>query len=98
MTHSIQSSASRSMTPNQMRNRLALPGEVSKLLAEFVCSAYWDKNKTVSTQQLERFGNENFDLVSQVLSYGQSQEDDAELHALACWCRIEHQLSDWAGI
>lgn len=95
MTHSIQSPTPKAFTPKQMRDRLMLPGEVSRWLAEFICAAYWDKKRSVTSEQLKRF-SKDLDVVNQILSYGPNLEDDTELFALACWCRAEYQLSEWA--
>lgn len=77
-----------------MRDRLALPGEVYKELAKFICATYWDGKRALSNEQLNRFSNE-LPLVSQILSYDQGPEDQAELYILASWCRAEFQLLEW---
>lgn len=96
MTPSIHTPPSKPLTPQEIRTRLALVDDASRWIAKMVCARYWDRVVAIDTQALERFSSEDRELVGQILSYPMDGKSDARLFALACWCRIEHGLTQWA--
>jgi hypothetical protein len=97
MTPPIHTNPSTLLTQQEIRNKLTWHSSTTRRIAEIVCAAYWDGKTVIDAQLLEGFSSDERDLVSQILSYGKRPQHDAAMHALACWCRIEHRLTQWNG-
>jgi hypothetical protein len=80
------------LTEADIRNRIDTDHWSSKLLAEIVCSTYWG-GVGVDLKELDRLHASNWKLAMDVMSYRRvTGWSDEKFYALACWCRIQHDL------
>lgn len=77
-----------------LRDKLDTDHWSAKLVAEVVCSTYWGRTG-VSLRELDRLDDENFQLAMDVMAYRRTQHwNDSKFYALACWCRVRHELEE----
>ena len=85
------------LTAQQIRDRLDNDDQSSITLSNIVCSEHWDK-KPYSSNDLYSLDAGSWELAKAIMNYHmQPERSDAEIHALACWCRIRHNLTQWSG-
>lgn len=83
------------MIGKQIRDKLDNSHWSSRLLARVVCSSYWG-GAGVDLRELDRLDADNWQLAVAIMGYRRTPGwDDAEFYALACWCRIRHDLKEW---
>jgi hypothetical protein len=84
------------MTGRQIREKLDQDHSSSRILAHVVCSAYWG-GAGVDLRKLDGLDAANWAIAKAIMEYRrQPGWSDAEFYALACWCRIRHELQQWS--
>lgn len=84
------------LTGQQMRDKLDQDHWSARLLAHVVCSAYWG-GAGVDLRKLDGLDADNWALAKAVMEYRRLPGwSDAEFYALACWCRVRHDLTQWS--
>lgn len=83
------------LTAQQIRDKLDQDHWSARLLAHVVCSAYWG-GAGVDLRELDGLDQDNWKIAKAIMEYRRQPEwSDAEFCALACWCRIRHDLGQW---
>lgn len=84
------------LTAQQIRDRLDNDDQSSITLSKIVCSEYWNQ-KPYSRNDLYSLDADSLELAKAIMNDRMKPErNDAEIHALACWCRIRHNLTQWS--
>lgn len=83
-------------TLREIRNLLDNENPSSVILSKIVCSEYWD-NKPYSSNDLDKLDARSWEVAMEIMSYRMNPKRiDAEIHAIASWCRTRHNLTDWS--
>lgn len=84
------------LTGKEIRDKLDTDDQPARLLAEIVCSTYWGGGST-DLRELAGLNSSNRALADAIMcSRTAPGWNDSEFFALACWCRIRHNLSQWS--
>lgn len=84
------------LTAQQIRDKLDHDHRSANLLAHVVCSAYWG-GTGVALRELDGLDQDNWKIAKGIMEYRRQPDwSDAAFYALACWCRVRHNLGQWS--